>query len=270
LIGGFRWSVDGENRRGSSQISKSELDRAYNMFMRRSFLTAALLIVVAALPVCAQRRGVSTPRANTSVGVRSSGRVIVRGGVAFGHNPGFGVFVNRRPFHHRRFYNPYAYGYPYAYPYMIYPYYPYGLQSDFVYSSAASSAYGAPAYMADHDSGVQSDLYRLQAELDQVRQQQAAQAERQQYALNTPTDTPRPIPATRPRQETPAPATVLIYRDGHRAEVHNYAVVGQVLWIFSEERARKVPLADLDLDATRKANEERDVEFAVPAKPPSQ
>jgi hypothetical protein len=199
----------------------------------------------------------------------------VRGGVAFGHNPG--VFFNRRPFHPRRFYNPYAYAYPYAYPYSypytIYPYtaYPYygvGLQSDFVYSNAAVGTYSAPAYMADHDTGVQSDLYRLQAELDQVRQQQAA--DRQQYALSTPTDTPRPIPATRPRPEPPAPPTVLIFRDGHQSEVHNYAVVGQVLWIFSEERARKVSLADLDLDATRKANEERGVDFAVQPKPPSQ
>ena len=240
--------------------------------MRRSILTAAILIVITALPVCAQRRGVSTPRAGASVGVRPSGRVVVRGGLAFGHNPGFGVFVNRRPFHPRRFYSPYAYAYPYSYPYTIYPYtaYPYygvGLQSDFVYSNSAVGTYSAPAYMADHDTGVQSDLYRLQAELDQVRQQQAA--DRQQYALSTPTDTPRPIPATRPRQEPSAPPTVLIFRDGHQAEVHNYAVVGQVLWIFSEERARKVPLADLDLDASRKANDERGVEFAVQAKPPS-
>jgi len=241
--------------------------------MRRSFFTAALLIVITALPVCAQRRGVSSPRAGASVGVRPSGRVILRGGVAFGHNPGFGVFVNRRPFHPRRFYNPYAYAYPYSYypiyPYTAYPYYGVGLQSDFVYSNAAVGTYAAPAYMADHDTGVQSDLYRLQAELNDLRQQQAAQAERQQYALSTPADTPRPVPATRPRPEPPAPATVLIYRDGHQAEVHNYAVVGQVLWIFSEERARKVPLADLDLDATRQANEERGVDFAVQAKPPS-
>ena len=250
--------------------------------MRRSILTAALLIVVTALPLCAQHRGVSSPRAGAAVGVRPSGRVIVnggrgfgvRGGVAFGRNPGFGVFVNPRPFHHRRFYNPYAYAYsypysyPYAYPYTAYPYYGLGLQSDFVYSNAAVGTYSAPAYMADHDTGVQSDLYRLQVELDQLRQQQAA--ERQQYALNTPTDTPRPIPATRPRQEPTAPPTVLIYRDGHQAEVRNYAVAGQTLWIFSEERARKVPLADLDLDATRNANEERGVEFAVQAKPPSQ
>ena len=244
--------------------------------MRRSIFTAALLIVVTALPVCAQRRGFSSSRAGVAVGARSSGRVIVRGGVTFGRNPGFGVFVNPRPYHARRYYNPYAYaypysyGYPYLYPYTVYPYYGLGLQSDFVYSDAAVPTYDAPAYMADHDTGVQNDLYRLQAELDQVRQQQAAQAERQQYAMNTPTDTPRPIPATRPRQETPAPPTVLIFRDGHQAEVHNYAVVGQVLWIFSEERAHKVALADLDLDATRKANEERGVEFAVQAKPPSQ
>lgn len=237
--------------------------------MRRSILTAALLIVVAALPVCAQRRGVSSPRATASVGVRPSGRVVVGGGFAFRGNPGFGVFVNPRPLRPRRFYYPYAYAYPYsyAYPYAysIYPYYPLGYQSDFVYSGAAVGTYSAPAYMANHDAGVQSDLYRLQAELDQVRQQQAA--DRQQYTLSTPADTPRPVPATRPRPEPTAPATVLIFRDGRQAEIHNYAVVGQVLWIFSEERARKVPLADLDLDASRKANEERGVEFAVQAKP---
>jgi hypothetical protein len=233
--------------------------------MRRSIFTAALLIVVTALPLCAQRRGVSSPRGGATVGMRPSGRVIgnggfgFRGGVGFRHKPGFGVFFNQRRFHNRRFISPFLF----ANSFPIYPYYPYGLQSDFVYSNAQS-----PAYMADHDSGLQSDLYRLQAELDQVRQQQAA--DRQQYALSTPLDTPRPIPTTRPRQETPAPPTVLIYRDGHQAEVHNYAVVGQTLWIFSEVRARKVPLADLDLDATRNANEERGVEFAVHAQPPSQ
>ena len=101
------------------------------MLVRRSILTVALLIVVAALPVCAQRRGVSSPRAGASVGVRPSGRVIVRGGVGFGHNPRFGVFFNQRHFHPRRFFNPYPYAYPYSYypiyPYTAYPYYGVGL-----------------------------------------------------------------------------------------------------------------------------------------------
>jgi hypothetical protein len=237
--------------------------------MRRSILTAAILIVVTALPVCAQRRVMSSPRAGASVGVRPSGRVIVRSGPAFGRNAGFGVFFNHRPIHHRRFFNPYGYAYPYypIYPYTAYPYYGVGLQSDFVYSDSAVGTYSSPAYMADHDTGVQSDLYRLQAELDQVRQQQAAD---RQYALNTPTEAPRPVPATRARPEPPAPATVLIYRDGRQSDIHNYAVVGQTLWIFSEERARKVALADLDLDATRQANEARGVDFAVQAKPTPQ
>lgn len=238
--------------------------------MRRSVLTAALLIVVTALPVCAQRRGMSSARPGASVGVRPGGRVIVRSGPAFGRNSGSGF--NQRQFHHRRFYYPYSYGYSYPYsysnyPYTAYPYYGVGLQSDFVYSDSAVGTYSSPAYMADHVTGVQSDLYRLQAELDAVRQQQAAD---RQYALSVPADTPRPVPATRPRPEPPAPATVLIYRDGRQADIHNYAVVGQTLWIFSEERARKVALADLDLDATRQANEARGVDFAVQAKPTSQ
>jgi hypothetical protein len=264
-VAGYRLLVP----RRSSQYSLKKLNRAYNVPMRRSILTAAILIVVTALPVCAQHRGVSSPRAGASVGVRPSGRVVVNGGFAFRGNPGFGVFVNQRPIHTRRFFNPYAYAYPYypIYPYTAYPYYGVGLQSDFVYSNSAVGTYSAPAYMADHDTGVQSDLYRLQAELDQVRQQQAYD---RQYALNTPADAPRPVPVTRPRQEPPAPATVLIYRDGHQADIHNYAVVGQTLWIFSEERAHKVALADLDLDATRQANEARGVDFAVQAKPPSQ
>ncbi|MBZ5566814.1 MAG: hypothetical protein LAN64_03070 [Acidobacteriia bacterium] len=230
-------------------------------------VTAALLISIA-IPVCAQRRSFSSPHAGASIGVRSNGvrsngRMAVRGGIAFRHNPGFGVFFNPRPFHHRRSFTSfplaYPYAYPYTYPYTIYPYYPLGLQSDFVYSDSAVQ----PAYMEERDTGLQNEVYRLQGEVNQLQQQQAAQAERQQYALNSPTDTPRPIPATRPRQEAPEPNTVLVYRDGHRVEIHNYAVVGQTLWVFSETRARKISLADLDLDVTRQVNEERGVEFSV-------
>src|SRR5437868_4500306 len=151
----------------SSQKPAPVLNRAYNACMRR-LLTAALLLAMTALPVCAQRRGIASPRVGASVGVRPSGRVIVRGGFGFGHNPRVGVFFNQRSFHHRRSvrpffpYYPYAYGYPYA----AYPYYGYGLQSDFVYSSAAAQpAYSPqPSYMAEHDTGMQNDLNRLQAE----------------------------------------------------------------------------------------------------------
>ena len=54
------------------------------------------------------------------------------------------------------------------------------------------------------------------------------------------------------------------FRDQRKEEVQNYAIVGQTLWIFSPQRTEKIPLADIDLAATAKANEDRGVEFRVP------
>jgi len=60
------------------------------------------------------------------------------------------------------------------------------------------------------------------------------------------------------------PPTVLVFRDQHQQEVQNYAIVGQTLWNFSPGRTQKIPLANLDLSATEKANDDRGVTFRVP------
>ena len=62
----------------------------------------------------------------------------------------------------------------------------------------------------------------------------------------------------------PTPATVLVFRDQHKQEVQNYAIVGQTLWAFGVSRTQKISLADLDLAATSTANEDRGVDFRVP------
>ena len=62
----------------------------------------------------------------------------------------------------------------------------------------------------------------------------------------------------------PGQATVLVFRDQRKREVQNYAIVGQTLWIFSPRRTEKIPLAEIDLAASAKANEDRGVEFRVP------
>ena len=62
----------------------------------------------------------------------------------------------------------------------------------------------------------------------------------------------------------PVLATVLVFRDRHQEEVSNYAIVGQNLWSFSEQKTKKIPLSDLDVAATQKANDDRGVEFRVP------
>lgn len=61
------------------------------------------------------------------------------------------------------------------------------------------------------------------------------------------------------------PATVLVFRDQHRQEVENYAIVGQTLWNFAPQHTQKIALADLDLQATAKANDDRGVAFRIPA-----
>jgi hypothetical protein len=60
------------------------------------------------------------------------------------------------------------------------------------------------------------------------------------------------------------------FRDERKQEVQNYAVVGQPLWIFEPRGTKKIPLSQLDIPETAKANHERGVDFRVPAAAESQ
>lgn len=75
-------------------------------------------------------------------------------------------------------------------------------------------------------------------------------------APETPSDPPEPV--------VTQPTTMLIFKDGHRSEVVNYAIVGDTLFDFSGDRTHKIPIADLDIPATRKANDALGVEFKLP------
>ena len=74
---------------------------------------------------------------------------------------------------------------------------------------------------------------------------------------------PPPQRETQPT-EAQAPATILVFRDERKQEVQNYAVVGQTLWIFEPQRTEKIPLSQLDIPATAKANDEHGVDFRIP------
>ena len=71
-------------------------------------------------------------------------------------------------------------------------------------------------------------------------------------------------PAYPPQPVVAQPTTVLVFKDGHRAEVVNYAIVGDTLFDFSGDRAHKIAIADLDIAATQKANDAAGVEFKLP------
>ena len=67
--------------------------------------------------------------------------------------------------------------------------------------------------------------------------------------------------------ESPQPPTILVFKDGHKLEVTNYAIVGANLFDLSSDHRQKIPLADLDVAATQKANEEQGIDFKLPKLP---
>ena len=154
---------------------------------------------------------------------------------------------HERPFEHGRhhvrrplvLYSPYFAGYSYA-PY----YYPY-------YGEDFSDSADSEAPPADYRDDYRNDDRRL---LDQDYRAESSQPKEQSPG---PQRSAEPVAAQ--------PSTLLIFKDGHQQEISNYAIVGGTLYDLSDGRSKKVQLQDLDLSATVKQNDERGVEFQVPA-----
>ena len=73
--------------------------------------------------------------------------------------------------------------------------------------------------------------------------------------------------ATQPAEEPSPdqPMTVLVFKDGHQLEVQNYAIVGDTLYDMTPGHRRRVGLSELDVAATAQQNEDRGIDFQVPA-----
>jgi hypothetical protein len=80
---------------------------------------------------------------------------------------------------------------------------------------------------------------------------------------------PEAVPATRPEQAPAAdqPETLLVFKDGHKVGVQNYAILGDTLYDITPGHSRKVVIADLDLEATVKENDQRGIDFRLPLHP---
>ena len=60
-------------------------------------------------------------------------------------------------------------------------------------------------------------------------------------------------------------SVIIVFKDGHEQEIGNYAIVGDTLYELGNSIAHKIKLADLDLKQTVDKNEQRGVEFSLPA-----
>jgi hypothetical protein len=109
---------------------------------------------------------------------------------------------------------------------------------------------------------IANDWNRQNLEQQRMIREEEADGDQDAYAPRSSDRRPAYDSASQPQDLSPA--TVLVFRDQHREEVSNYAMVGQTLWSFSGQRTKKIPLADLDMAATEKANDDRGVTFRVP------
>ena len=220
-------------------------ERVYNAAMRRLPIVATFALLLAVPCALAQRPGASMgggmriARAPSGVHVAVNRGFITtsprNNGVRF---TSFGntAFRNRRRVRHVFVF----FGSPF-----------FGWSNPWLWGPSSFDSSDPPD---DQSQQLAQQVNELSNEVARLRQEQEARA----YAP------PQPAPAPVPAKPEPAIFTVLVFQDRHREEIENYAVVGHTLWVFNQDRARKIPLAQLDLPATSKANDDRGVDFAIP------
>ena len=80
------------------------------------------------------------------------------------------------------------------------------------------------------------------------------------------------LPADVRPSATEMPPAVLVYRDGHSEEVTSYSIIGTSIYTKSDYWSngawtRTIQIADLDIPATLKQNQQRGVKFELPSGP---
>ena len=213
-----------------------------------------LLLALSAVPLNAQRpagpelRGipasVTSPRPDGTLrGIPGSvtdprAAFGFRGSVSFGHGRPI------EPLHHRR-----------PAPVIVVPYYAYPYAYDYsAYEEPQPAVQTVPTQViVIKDETTQSD--------DSSRYGEHSFGDREparEEAL-------QPKPAPIPQPVDAGPPTTLVYRDGHKTELRNYAIVGSNLLDLTKSPViKRIPLASLDLEATRRENENNGVDFYLP------
>ncbi len=67
--------------------------------------------------------------------------------------------------------------------------------------------------------------------------------------------------------DQPDTVTVLVFKDGHKLQVKNYVIQGDMLYDLTPGHSRKIALAELDVPATQKQNDDQGITFQLPARP---
>lgn len=173
-------------------------------------------------------------------------------GVGFHHNGPIIRTSRRRGFFPQTF----VYGVPY--------YYPYSYDDADDYSDAQPDSADQYAQSADQAPNEDEyDEYNAESSVFDRRVREYDPAPNRPAA----NDQPAPVANAEPESDPIIPPTVLVFRDGHQLEIANYAIVGDTLYDLTPGHARRVPLSQLDMNATQKQNDDRGTDFRLPASP---
>jgi hypothetical protein len=225
-------------------------------------LALALLTLATSVVVSAQIHGVppsvtslgpgrgpnpGVPASVTSLGPRGFAGTFSpdrgHGGIPFGHHPGFITGFRNREFHRH------------SVPVIVAPYYwPY-YGWDYPFGGYDFSAYQAQPYPQQ----TQPIIVVVDPKASEDRY-----GDHSFYEGRNPPPPPQAQPQALPAPVQEQEPTLLVFRDGHKREIRNYAIVGPMLWDFASKGTHTIPLSDLDLEATRKLNDERGVDFVLP------
>ena len=250
--------------------------------MRYHFLVRRLLAIalLAALPAAAQIRGIPPSVTSISPGRNAPGvpaSVTSLGPNGFGNsccgvNFSNGFFFNGH-FHHHHFVPVFVPVYPY------YTYYPstYSMPpapavtepneeeppARTIYERRSRTEYST-------DEGRYGEHYTDSREQERRRrreeeERQAEEQRRREQEARKGESKPGSQPEEKPEDQEPP--TVLVFKDGHHQEVRSYAISGEVLYDLAHGRAKKILLADLDLPATIKTNDQLGNDFRLPSRP---
>lgn len=148
-------------------------------------------------------------------------------------------------------------GYGYGGAYLLPPFY-YSTFDDsdtpYVYNSSAQDPAAQTAGVTANLLGEQ--IAQLSAEVDALRNERAASS--YEPPMRPPYNAP---PTMQDDQMPPSPPVTLILNNGKKLEVKNYAVMGDGIWDFSAQPAKRIPLSSINVGASKAATEANGAEF---------
>jgi len=123
--------------------------------------------------------------------------------------------------------------------------------------------YQQPAPPYAYPQGAEPPYTYPQQAPQQPYPQPPSQAYAPQPSYRAPYQSPQSAPASGPQVDDSA--VTLVFKDGRPNEqIHNYMLTRTTLYV-SDHRLREIPVDQLDLAATKKANQDAGIDFELPA-----